>query len=128
MNWDLALVVAPIVLSAIPNVVLAVQWALRKSFATTDTLVSVHKVLDDQSRENAAETVRAHHRIDLLEKDVRGQPDFKTVNELKAAVSELTAALREVKAEVRSVDDKLDSQSHTVQRIEQHLLDQAKSN
>lgn len=79
----------PLLFAAVPNIVLAAQWAIRKEFATTDALVGVHKVLDDQHRELADSVKSAHHRIDLMAKDIAGLPGYDTTNEIKKDLVEL---------------------------------------
>jgi hypothetical protein len=115
----------PMILAAIPNIVLAAQWALRKEFATTDSLIGVHKVLDDQAREQQAEIVRAHHRIDLLAKDLEGVPTYEVTNELGRQLSKLDVSVGELKTELRGIDDRTERTDSAVTRIEQHLLSQA---
>lgn len=115
----------PMILAAIPNIVLAAQWAMRKEFATTDSLVGVHKVLDDQAREQQAEIIRAHHRIDLLTKDLEGVPTYEVTNELDDKLTKLQVSMGEVKSELKGIDDRTASTDSAVTRIEQHLLSKA---
>lgn len=115
----------PLILASIPNIVLAAQWAMRKEFATTDSLVSVHKVLDDQARENREAIVRAHHRIDLLDKDIKGLPTYDITNRLKEGQAELSRSFEGVKMELRGIDDRTRNTDDAVTRIEQHLLNKA---
>lgn len=114
LSWSDLREWGPFFVACIPNIVLAVQWAMRKEFATTDAMLSVHKVLDDRHRELAADVVRAHHRLDLLEKDLKGLPDYDTTNEIKedlVAVKETQAGtnteIRMLREMVARIDDYL---------------------
>ncbi len=98
----------PLLLAAVPNIVLATQWAMRKEFATTDALVGVHKVLDDQAREQREEIIRAHHRVDLLEKDLRGLPNYETTNEIKDDLVEVKREVTAAATEIGLVSQRLE--------------------
>jgi hypothetical protein len=81
-----------LLMACVPNAVLAAQWAMRKEFATTDSLLGVHKILDDRDRELEDSIKNAHHRIDLLAKDVEGLPGYDTTNDIKRELAELGAS------------------------------------
>jgi hypothetical protein len=110
MDWhDIIRDWGPLMLAAIPNCVLAGQWAMRKEFATTDGLLTVHKVLDDRDRELEDSITRAHHRIDLLIKDVEGLPGYDTTNEIKKELGELSISREKNAALIERALTKLDN-------------------
>jgi hypothetical protein len=118
MNWDLVKEWLPALLAAIPNVVLAFQWAMRKEFATTESVLAVHKVLDDRDREQDERITLAHHRLDLLEKDLKALPDYDTVNEIKDDIVQMKEAQATGNAELRLMRE-------TVSRIDDFLRQRA---
>lgn len=103
-----------LIVSVIGFIVTILLWMARKEFATNSAVGAAMARAND-----------AHHRIDLLTKDVQALPTHSQVHQLREAVSELTASLRELRTEVKSVDDKVDDQAIVSRRIEQHLLNQA---
>jgi hypothetical protein len=76
----------------------------------------------------------AHHRIDLLEKDVKGLPSYDVTNKLRETIVNLDRHLAErdgdrraLEAKVQGVDEKLERVQSTVDRFEQHLLNTSRS-
>lgn len=96
-----------------------------KPYATTDNLLSVEKLLQDQIDTTDKAVVEVGHDIELLQKDVGNLPSHGTVQELRNAVSDLGGAIRELKAELKAVDEKVGDQAIVSRRIEHHLLNQA---
>lgn len=58
-------------------------------FATTENLLAVNKVLQDQVDEGGRELSNARHQIELLKKDVEALPTHSTVRDLREGVAEL---------------------------------------
>jgi hypothetical protein len=99
----------PLAFAAVSNIALAVQWIMRKEFATTDSLLGVHKILDDRDRLLEDSIKSAHHRIDLLIKDVEGLPGYDTTNEIKKELGELSISREKNAALIERALTKLDN-------------------
>lgn len=121
MNWDSIRDWAPIIIALIPNCVLAAQWVMRKQFATTDSVVSVHKVLDDQDREQEARITTALHRLDLMEKDIKQLPDYDTVNKLRDDIGELKEGQATTRGKLDGIKESVDLLRDSLLRIDEFL-------
>lgn len=100
----------------------ALHWLGRKSFATTEDLLAVNKVLQDQIDVGEANGREAHHKIELLDQKIKGLPDFEVIDRLREAVSHLDKNVASLTTEVKNVDQNMERTSNAVDRIEQHLL------
>ena len=121
MSWQDVAIWAPIVIALVPNIVLAFQWAMRKQFATTDAVVSVHKVLDDQQREQEARITTALHEIALMKKDITQLPDFNTVNKLRDDIGELKEGQATTRGKLDGIKESVDLLRDSLLRIDEFL-------
>lgn len=103
-------------------ILIAAHWLGRKSFATTEDLLAVNKILQDQLDTAERENRDAHHKIELLEQKVKGLPDFEDIDKLRETVTKLDRSVATLASEVKNVDTNLERTSNSVDRIEQHLL------
>ena len=111
----------PLMFALIPNAVLAAQWAMRKEFATTESLVGVHKVLYDQAREQAERITDAHHRIALLEERMKAFPGYDVTNDIKVELGELKEGQAAGRAKLDALKEVMDTLRESVIRIDGFL-------
>ena len=103
-------------------VLVAAHWLGRKSFATTEDLLAVNKVLQDQVDTLEKVNTEAHHKIELLEQQVKGLPSFDDMDRLRTTVNQVDRNVATLTSEVKNIDNNLGRTSDAVDRIEQHLL------
>ncbi|MFN4017109.1 MAG: hypothetical protein ACK4JB_17355 [Reyranella sp.] len=96
-------------------------------FATVDDLASAADVLKDQVGEVERETIRSHHRADLLEQQVKNLPDYEDITKLQHSMAQLDNKMATIAAEVKGIDQNLGRTGDAVDRIEQHLLREKKA-
>lgn len=113
--WAALAIVAQFILAAL-------YWVGRKSFPTTETLLAVNKVLQDQIDEQSRRVTSAHHRSDLLEEKLKSLPDHDDHNKLRDSLARLDSSVNRISGEVASIDSKIDRTTSVVDRIEAHLL------
>jgi len=65
----------------------------------------------------------AHHRIDLIEKDVRALPTAANLDRLTEKVAEISGDMKAMAVKVSGLDDKVDAAAAGVQRVEDWLQD-----
>lgn len=80
---------ASFVLAAFLTLDRAMQWRIKRQFVTIELYYLNEKVRDQEQVHQDAETVRAHHRIDLMEKDVRALPGYEQFHNINASFNEL---------------------------------------
>ncbi len=103
----------------------AAHWLGRKSFATTDDLLGVNKVLQDQVDDGEKQIREAHHKIELLEQRIKSLPDFEDIDKLRSSVGQLDKNVSSMASELKGIEHKVDRTDAAVTRIEQHLLGRA---
>lgn len=121
MSWQDVREWAPIVIALIPLGVVAFQFVMRGRFATTESVVSVHKVLDDQDREQDARITTALHRIDLMEKDIKQLPDYDIVNKLRDDIGELKEGQATTRGKLDGIKESVDLLRDSLLRIDEFL-------
>ncbi|MCX7366777.1 MAG: DUF2730 family protein [Alphaproteobacteria bacterium] len=121
MSWQDVREWAPIVIALVTSGGLTWQWLMRKQFATTDSVVSVHKVLDDQDREQSARITTALHRLDLMEKDIKQLPDYDTVNKLRDDIGELKEGQATTRGKLDGIKESVDLLRDSLVRIDEFL-------
>lgn len=92
-------------------------------FATTDNLVGVNKVLQDQIDESDRKIVGGRHEVELLKKDVAQLPSYSDINRLREAISELTNNVGKLSSDVEGLDGSVARVDNSVNRVEQYLLE-----
>ena len=94
---------ASLVVAVVSAIGTAFLWAAKKEFASTKDVAAVQKRADD-----------AHHRIDLLKKDVDAAPGHTQFEAVRKDIVELKEEQASTGASVESVRD-------TVRRIDEFL-------
>lgn len=65
---------------------------------------------------------KAHHRLDLMEKDLKALPNYDVTNRLDDGLRKLEIAVTGLTAEVSGMGEKADMRSAAIGRIEDYLL------
>lgn len=60
----------------------AIRWRNERKFVSVETFYNNEKIRNDEQIAQDEEIVRAHHRLDLLAKDIAGLPGYEHFNNL----------------------------------------------
>ena len=80
----------------------ALQWRAKKQFVSQEQFENNREIRNQEQVDQDTEIVRAHHKIELLERDVKGLPGYEHVNKLSDGLSQ-------VRMEVAVGNSKLDA-------------------
>lgn len=86
------------------------SWIMSKRYATRDELLAAIELVKD-----------GHHRVDLVEKDIKGLPDYDKFNELATDIGELREENAGSKEWRNAVDGMLGRIHSALDRIDQRL-------
>ena len=117
MEWELIRQWGTLILAAVLAGERAVQWILRKEFATANDFTAVQKAFSAEQTEQDRRITAAVHRVELLEKQLEQMPGYSQLDEIKAVVGELKEAQAGHRAKLEAMKESLDQLRASIDRM-----------